>query len=697
MHKEPIGLYIFRFVVGLGLFAFMLMLYWSSNALEQDMHELKESVSEIENDIFEARMEIQKSREDLLTAFLEEGREYQNVIRNVVEDNSKDIIKDRPHINSAYPNLLEEDPFYTTTLPELVGKGFKSHGTLQIADFGKPHNFHPFSNWGEVRNLLNRCQVSIYELQFGKYETMAPRAAIKLEQRALNEFWVHLRDDMYWQPLNPKHFSKDFILAPNFLRKHKVTSHDFKFRFDAIMNPHVQESLAVIQREYFKDITEFEVIDDYTFVIRWKTENIDGQDKIKYSAKGLMGSLMPLARFVYQYFPDGEKIIENDSESDTYRNNSVWAQNFSNHWAQNIIVSCGPWLFDGMTESAVKFRRNPDFFNKYAALTDRVHVTYKETQDAIWQDFKAEKTTYHLLAPDQIAEFENFLQSEEYQQQKYSIKRLDHLNHAYGYIGWNQASPLFESKKVRRAMTMAIDRDRIIQQHLNNKAVPITGNFFINSPSTDKTILPWPYDPQEARALLEEEGWYDSDGDGVIDKVIDGKRIPFEFSITYYVKSTLVKGLCEYISTALKDIGIVCHLDGVDIADLDAKKNEKNFDAITLAWGFGTPPENPRQIWHSSGAKEKGSSNSIGFSVAEADEIIKQLEYEYDSEERLKLYHRFHRIIHEEQPYTFLMTSKRTLLYRDYLENVFIPSERQDLVPGANIAIPDLDVCWLDK
>ena len=83
---------------------------------------------------------------------------------------------------------------------------------------------------------------------------------------------------------------------------------------------------------------------------------------IKYAAKIITGDLRPLPSFIYKYFPDGKKIIEDDQDLDTYRKNSIWAQNFSEHWAKNIIPSCGPWIFEGMTERQITFKRNPDYY-----------------------------------------------------------------------------------------------------------------------------------------------------------------------------------------------------------------------------------------------------------------------------------------------------------------------------------------------
>ena len=163
------------------------------------------------------------------------------------------------------------------------------------------------------------------------------------------------------------------------------------------------------------------------------------------------------------------------------------------------------------------------------------------------------------------------------------------------------------------------------------------------------------------------------------------------------MKNPTTKAICEYVATALKEIGVKCLLNGVDIADLSAKFDDKGFDALCLGWGLGTPPEDPRQLWHSVGAKEPGSSNAVGFNDPEADQIIEKLAFEDDSEERTKLYHRFHRIIHEEQPYTFIYTPKRVMLYREYIQNVFIPAERQDLIPGADVSEPISSIFWIKE
>lgn len=717
MNKEPIALYIFRFILGFGLFAFMCMLYWSSLLIENDLRILRSEVAQLKSDVIQSiikeRNQVQETIKDAIacatTASLVQplkntssSHSFEQPSFNLNDKSSGKIkLATRSTIDPKIPNMLKEDLFYSVTLPKLLGENFIPSGTQHTAVVTKPNNLHPFSNWSQISAWNDLCNVTVAQNEFGKYETYAPNMAIKVEERinsktGIPEFWVHLRDNVFWRPIKPEFFSDGLQLAPHFLGKNQVTAEDFKFYLDAIMNPYVQEPAAVALRTFYAALQEIEIVDKLTFIVRWKFKLVEGSNgkevpKIKYIAKGLTSGLKPLASFVYKHFPDGRKIIDDDSAPDTYRTNSVWAQNFAEHWAKNVIVSCGAWSFDGMTDRQIKFIRNPDFYFPIAALSSAIEVGFKASPDNVWQDFKSNHLDTYVLPPDQVLELADFLKSDQYKQQAakgYAINRLDYVARSYAYIGWNEAKPYFKSKKVRQAMTMAIDRNRIIQQNLNGMGIETTGTFYRFSPSYDASIQPWPFDPEKARRLLEQEGWFDSDGDGIIDKLIDGKRVPFKFSLTYFVKNPTAKSVCEYVATALKEIGIVCNLNGVDLADLSAAFDDKSFDALYLAWVLGSPPEDPRQLWYSSGAKEKGSSNAVGFANAEIDAIVDKLEYEYDPKKRLELYHRFHAIINDEQPYTFLYTPKVALLYREYVQNVFIPADRQELIPGANIAEP---------
>ncbi len=682
---------ILKILFGLAIITIGGMLYWSSLLQEKDLKELRQEIQQLKT---EAATYGPKNRP--------EANPYP-------EARPKEAPLSLADPN--YPNLLVPDPYYDTTLPKLIGENFRPQGVLKKAMIGKPENLHPFNNFKDVSEMMHMCLVEVAELKSGYYETLSPNMGVKIESRPCvdhpgsNEYWVFLRDDVYWAPLQSAHFPKTFELAPHFFQKSRVTAHDYKFFYDAVMNPYIHEAKAASLRTYYGDIDSFTVINDTTFVVRWKAHPVAASDgktteKVKYTSLGLTGALQPLPRFVYQYFADGQKIIDEEEDPDIYRKSSIWAQNFSQHWAKNIIVSCGPYIFDGMSDEGISFKRNPSYFNPNTVLVEGVKFTFKEGFDAVWQDFKTGKIDLCVLSPNQLPELETFLDSQEYQIQKangQAIHAIDYVDLSYFYIGWNEAKPYFADEKVRKALTFAIDRERIIEQNLNFMAMAISGPFFIYSPSNDPSINPYPYQPEQAQALLEEAGWIDLDGDGIRDKIINGTRVPFRFKLYYYVKSLSSKVIADYITTALKEIGVQCELCGLDIADLSRQFDDKSFDAIFMGWKLGTPPEDPRQLWYSSGAHEKGSSNAIGFADPKIDAIIDALNYEYDKKERISLYHQFHRIIHQEAPYTFLYTPKVRLLYRDYVKNLFVPKEHPEIIPEADIPEPMTQTIWLSK
>lgn len=653
---------------------FLGMIYWSSLLVEEKVLMLEERV-----DSLELRLNESKSISER-----EENEKFQRI-----------------YIDESLSNLLQEDPFYKETLPTLLGDNQNKKGILREPLVGRPDNLHPFNNFRDISRLYSLAVPTLGEMHIGKFDKFAPSLALKIEERLSNdkksiEYWVHLRDRIYWEPLKKEQFA-ELDLSSHFLKKHPVTAHDFKFSYDAVMNPFVSEARAASLRSYYSDIEEVKVLDDKTFVIRWK--GCGEPCRPQFNAFALTCELRPLPSFTYKYFADGTKIIEDES-SDAYRESSIWAQIFTNHFAKNTIVSCGAWIFNGMNDEGIKFTRNPQYFNPYHALSREIHFVFEASGDTAFQDFKAGKLDFCPLSPTQTTQFENFLTSSLYESQSKNgkkIESLDYVESGYTYIAWNQKSPFFSSNETRLALTYAIDRSRLITQNLAERAVLCSGPFHCFSPSTDPRVEAWPYAPEKAKEILEREGWRDLDGDGILEKEINGEKQIFRFSLIYYGKSPIAKSISEFVASELKKVGIDCRPCGLEVADLSIAFDDKSFEALYLGWALGSPPEDPKQLWHSSLASEKGSSNAIGFASIDADRIIEDLRYEYNPEKRLSLYHAFHRLIHESAPYTFLYFPKSKLLYRENVQNLFIPRSRPDLIPGAQTYEPDFRIVWVQE
>lgn len=613
--------------------------------------------------------------------------------------------------NSSYANLLTYDPYKKDILPTLLGKNFLPKGVLRTAIVGKPDNLGPFNGFESVVRLYESCVPSLADIHVGKYEQFAPSLAWKIEEHDVKdgsgdkEFHIYLRQDVYWAPIDSSLFSKQFQLSSHFQKAHPVTAHDFKFFYDAVMNPYISEMRAVALRSCFEDIVSFHIENDYKFVVRWKAHQVANETgeletKVVYSAFLNTLALQPLPCFVYQYFANGEKIVANDDHPDTYRNHSVWAQNFATHWASNYIVSCGPYYFAGMDDEKITLLRNPAFYDSIAALIEKRYIYLKDSSDALFQDFKSGQIDIVYLPPNHADNLVGFMQSPAYREQVKkgsAICEIVCMDRNFSYIGWNCQSLLFGSRQVRRAMNMLVDRTRLIEQCCSGYGVEVTGPFSLGSPSYNQSIQGWSYSKEEAVFLLEEEGWIDSNGDGIREKEVNGVLVPFSFRLSYYVKSVVARMIAEYFSTVCKEIGIDCQLVGLDMADYSRACDEKNFDALLGGWCLGPPPEDPRFLWHSDGALVNGSANFVGFQNVEADRIIDRLQYEYDGDKRLELYHRFHEIIHEEAPYAFLWSRSSPLLYRSYVKNLFVPADLQEYFPGVKDTSVYFNSLWIDR
>jgi peptide/nickel transport system substrate-binding protein len=83
------------------------------------------------------------------------------------------------------------------------------------------------------------------------------------------------------------------------------------------------------------------------------------------------------------------------------------------------------------------------------------------------------------------------------------------------------------------------------------------------------------------------------------------------------------------------------------------KLRKKEFDATILGWVSDWKGD-PYQIWHGSQADLPESSNSGGYKNPEVDKLIDQLRITMNEQDQIKIYHELHRLIFEDQPYTFL-------------------------------------------
>jgi peptide/nickel transport system substrate-binding protein len=220
---------------------------------------------------------------------------------------------------------------------------------------------------------------------------------------------------------------------------------------------------------------------------------------------------------------------------------------------------------------------------------------------------------------------------------------------AYTYLGFNLRKPLFQDKRVRQAISCAIDRDEIVKGVLLGLGRVATGPYTPGTWPYNPHVRTYPYDPARARELLHQAGWSDSDGDGILDRA--GR--PFSFTIVTNQGNDQRVKAGEIIQRRLKEVGIEVKLRVIEWASfLKEFINPGNFEATLLGWTVPVDPD-AYNVWHSS-KTGPGQLNFIHFNNPEVDELLERGRRTLDQNERQAIYGRFQEILAEEQPYAFL-------------------------------------------
>jgi peptide/nickel transport system substrate-binding protein len=232
-----------------------------------------------------------------------------------------------------------------------------------------------------------------------------------------------------------------------------------------------------------------------------------------------------------------------------------------------------------------------------------------------------------------------------------------HVSAGYTYIGWNQNKKIFQDVRVRRALSYFVDKQNIVDKILHGFGVPVESAIFVERPEYNRNLKPYPFDPQKGRELLAAAGWVDSNGDGILDKELEGEQVDLAFEIISNSGNDIRRDVGLTVIDELKRAGIAASFRAVDWSIM--LEMVKNFDygAVILGWGMSVMVPDAYQVWHSSQAVA-GGSNHVYYRNTEVDRILEDYRVEFDAARRKELYDRFQEIVYEEQPYTFLFMQK---------------------------------------
>ena len=213
----------------------------------------------------------------------------------------------------------------------------------------------------------------------------------------------------------------------------------------------------------------------------------------------------------------------------------------------------------------------------------------------------------------------------------------------------NQAP--FDDVRVRQAMNYAVDKDLLVEAIYEGRAEALPGPLSPYNNYVNKSLAPYPYDPDKALALLEEAGWTDSDDDGMLDK--DGE--PFAFTI-----DTLEpwRPLAEAVASMFRDIGIDANVRFWEYSVVKPMLQAGERMAWLDDWGDSAfdPVGHFEAKWHGPvEGQPYGRGNWSGYDNERVNELTKLGETTPDPTDRQTIYDEAQQIVFDEAPAVFLV------------------------------------------
>ncbi len=280
---------------------------------------------------------------------------------------------------------------------------------------------------------------------------------------------------------------------------------------------------------------------------------------------------------------------------------------FARAWATDSklseIVGTGPFALSSyVANQKVTLTRNPNSWRKDPSdnqlpYTDKLEYLVITSPEAQLAQLKAGTLDSLTITGAQFPD----MKAAEVRDGKVRVLRGIGLNSPPWHWSFNMDSSnpdlakVFRDLRFRQAMTVALNRDRIIESVFNGLAslpghgVAPTSDWYFNT----KQYFPT-WNLKEADTILDSMGLKDTDGDGVRN-IGTGKQL--EFALTHAADSSVAPAMAAVIQNDLKQIGIRVNLRGVAGNTVLGTGQAGNFDSILLTFGDQADPQLRKDIW----------------------------------------------------------------------------------------------------
>lgn len=414
-------------------------------------------------------------------------------------------------------------------------------------------------------------------------------------------------------------------------------------------------------RKFIVEMTEYYMHNDnfgiYTFIL----------DPRFYDPDNLLGKYT-----LREMLEESEKVAADPDVK-------AWADRFNSAEMGTRVESfqsgSGPYTMeDWITEEQIILKRNENYWGKnkegsgHAQYPDR--IIYKFIRDDNVLELQVKQQEIDVSTQLTTQAYFNLLESEEARQNyHFGIEPRD----TYVFLLWNNrpdginTKKLFDDKRTRQALAYAVPIADIINEIYPETALQTNSPVPQTNPDYNENLEFIPYDPDKARGLLAEAGWEDSDGDQILDKVIDGEKVDFSFTLMYPPSDESLADMVNRMAKAMEDVGIKANIDGKGMGAIVPGLRAHTFDAVLMALSSPSLAYDFKQLFHSTNWPE--GDNFFGYNNPEVDELIDQSRVEADPQKREVMVNRIQEIIYEDQPCLFLFNPTKKIVIHKRFNN----------------------------
>ncbi|MGB5289134.1 MAG: ABC transporter substrate-binding protein [Ignavibacteriaceae bacterium] len=427
----------------------------------------------------------------------------------------------------------------------------------------------------------------------------------------------------------------------------KLTAEDVVFSFDLFSDPEVESRLFGTFRQFYTE-SDNHIDIDKTFKII---------SPFEFQINFPLNSVPNLIEFILPIIP--KHVYEN-----------IERTQLANYEGNFNPVSCGAFKLK-------TWERNQSITlvadsNSFLFRPDQIsELVFKVVPDYTSRILQLKKGEIDLIEQVKVEDI-NELNKDE------NLVVVPVFGREYDYIGWNNLDPLayskeqiipnklFGSSNVRKALTMAINRKEIFEEYLQGygklAASPVSPIF---KSVINENVMPYDFNPAEAKKLLALEGWKDENSDGILEKGND----VFRFTMYYPVGNPLREYAATVIKNNLKSVGVELNPEKIELGAFIDNLYEKKIDSWMAAWYVPIPLE-LKAYWYSD--PDVTPLNFGNYNNADVDKILDQLQTRISEEKKNELIREFQQIIHQDEPVTFLYWTPNITVYNKRLKNLDI-------------------------